>query len=463
MFKCAFCGYESLSEKARFCSDCGPDSPAISWLTSDVDQTEKITLYTSLISEYFFDGHTTGDLQKFSIRMRERFKISYQTHAGIISKLTEEKNLIDHLSMFRFEFNENVTDAYAGHDTFLDFRYTNLSENDSFKVSLLWDDPETKDKIDFRAETKSFVKPQVSLTIAGPLVFDRIGIKEISDLKITITDQYGESANFRSEPFRFKVTNQEKHVTNNISTHNQISIEGRGVVDATGMGADKIGLLPDVSDQPRWKQLGFSYVAAGIKLSTAGGLTATGIPVEAQQNDDKQSPKTSADCPPLSVYVPSTQQYSRLTQVNDLSEQLQDVKLGSNHWHFLIEGSKNVFKLLIRNLIINNQNFTAIRTTSSSDLESPKDLATILCYLAPDSLFELDGLDELFTSKYNVAELLFPVLADFQLDILIGEGPDARAVKLDVAPFYSIFYCKDINKIPVSFLNLFHCCLTLDE
>ncbi|TRZ76618.1 MAG: hypothetical protein D4R94_04570 [Chitinophagaceae bacterium] len=463
MLKCLFCGTENPNEKARFCSDCGPDNPAISWLPSDVDQTEKVTLYTSIISEYYFDDHTAGDLQKFSVRMRERFKISYQTHSGIISKLSQEKNVIDHFSKFRFEFNENVTDAYAGHDTFLDFRYTNLSENDSFKVSLFWDDPETKDKIDFRAETKSFVKPLVSLTIAGPLVFDRIGLKEISDLKITITDQFGESASFRSEPFRFKVTNQEKHVTNNISTHNQISIEGRGVVDATGMGAEKIGVQPVVSDQPRWKQLGFSYVATGNKQSMVGGLTATGVPAVAQKNDDKQSPKTSVDCPPISLYVPSTQQYSRLTRVTDIAEQLQDVRLGSNYWHFLIGGSKNVFKLLIRDLIIKNQNFTAIRTTSSSALESPKDVAAILCSLEQNSLFELDGLDELFASHFVAAELLYPVLADFKLDITIGEEPYTRPIKLDLLPFYSIFYCKDINKIPVSFMNLFHCCLTLEE
>ena len=183
MFKCLYCGLENPSEKARFCSECGPDGPA-----------------------------------------------------------------------------KDVIDAYAGHDTFLNFRYTNLSEDDLFKVALLWDDPNTSDRIDLKAETKSFIKPKSSVSIGASAIFDRIGIKELSDLQITVSDQFGESANFRVEPFGFKVGNHDQKITQNISTHNQISIEGRGVVDASGMGKETPSPQIEKSTQPKWRELSFSYV-----------------------------------------------------------------------------------------------------------------------------------------------------------------------------------------------------------
>ena len=221
MYKCLFCGMENPSEKARFCTECGPESPSLSWSQSEVDCGDKVDHYASIFSEFYFDTHSEIEIEKFSLRLRERFKISYGTHSKVLARFSTQKKIISHFSNFRFEFNENVTDAFAGHDTFLDFRYTNLSEDDAFKVSILWDDPETTDRVDLRTETKSFVKPLSSLTFGGSAVFDRIGIKEISDLQITITDRLGESAKFRAESFRFKVANHKQRITNNISTHNQ--------------------------------------------------------------------------------------------------------------------------------------------------------------------------------------------------------------------------------------------------
>jgi hypothetical protein len=111
-----------------------------------------------------------------------------------------------------------------------------------------------------RAETKSFVKPLASVTVGGATIFNRIGIKEISNLQVTITDQFGEKANFRVEPFRFKVGNPEQRITHNISTHNQISIEGRGVVDASGMGTNNSAAQLGANNQLHWKELNFIYL-----------------------------------------------------------------------------------------------------------------------------------------------------------------------------------------------------------
>jgi hypothetical protein len=266
MFTCLFCGLSNPSEKARFCNECGPNSPSKDWLPDDIDQPEKATQYVSMLSEFYFDAQDASEVEKFSIRLRQRLKISFDTHQSVLEKLAQQKKSIEHLANFRFEFNENVLDAYAGHDTFLNFRYTNLSEEDLFKVSLFWDDPTTSDRIDLKAETKSFVKPLTSVTIGASAIFDRIGIKELTDLQITITDQFGESAKFRAEPFSFKVGNHAQQITQHISTHNQISIEGRGVVDASGLGVSKSKNEIAQDLEPNWKLLHCAYILDHSKL-----------------------------------------------------------------------------------------------------------------------------------------------------------------------------------------------------
>jgi len=257
MFSCFFCGLKSQSENA--CSKCGPDSPANNWKSEEVDKTAQVEQYFSILGDLYFDNHSVTEVENLSLRRREKLKISYDTHISILAEFTKQKKSIAHLSKFRFEFNENVTDAYAGHDTFLEFRISNLSDDESLKVSLFWDDPETVDRIELQAESKKFIKPNSTVSINCTSVFDRIGIKEISDLQVTVADEYGEKASFKVEPFRFKVGNPDQRVTNNYSTHNQISIEGRGVIDASGMGANQSSLSGNLTDQKLWKELFVQY------------------------------------------------------------------------------------------------------------------------------------------------------------------------------------------------------------
>lgn len=275
MYKCVFCGLENPSEKARFCVECGPEGPASDWTTDEIDQSYKVEQYASILSDFYFEAHSNDEVESFSLRIRERLKISHDTHIRVLAEFAKQKRAVAHLSNFKFEFNQNVTDAYAGHDTFLNFRYTNLSDVDLFKVNLLWDDPDTEDRVDLRAETKSFIKPRSSITIGGSVIFDRIGIKEISDLLITISDQFGDKAVFRSESFRFKVSNHDQRLTQNISTHNQISIEGRGVVDASGMGTERHVVHAKDDAEPRWQELTFSYIPQAereLKVESIGRL-----------------------------------------------------------------------------------------------------------------------------------------------------------------------------------------------
>ena len=73
-----------------------------------------------------------------------------------------------------------------------------------------------------------------------------------------------------------------------------------------------------------------------------------------------------------------------------------------------------------------------LRQTSGPVLERPGDLAALLTNLEPnDVLF----IDEIHRLSPVVEEILYPALEDFQIDIMIGEGPAARSVKLDLPPF----------------------------
>src|SRR4029077_20311426 len=82
--------------------------------------------------------------------------------------------------------------------------------------------------------------------------------------------------------------------------------------------------------------------------------------------------------------------------------------------------------------IIANELGVNLRSTSGPVLEKPKDLAAILTNLEKnDVLF----IDEIHRLSPVVEEILYPALEDYQIDIMIGEGPAARSVKLDLPPF----------------------------
>ena len=73
-----------------------------------------------------------------------------------------------------------------------------------------------------------------------------------------------------------------------------------------------------------------------------------------------------------------------------------------------------------------------IRTTSGPAIERPGDLAAILSALEPgDVLF----IDEIHRLPRVVEEVLYPAMEDFCLDIVIGKGPEARSIRIDLPPF----------------------------
>ena len=99
--------------------------------------------------------------------------------------------------------------------------------------------------------------------------------------------------------------------------------------------------------------------------------------------------------------------------------------------HVLLYGPPGLGKTTLSNIISNEMN-SNIKITSGQAIEKPGDLAALLTNL---SEFDVLFIDEIHRLNKSVEEILYPALEDYTLDIIIGKGPSARSIRLDLPKF----------------------------
>lgn len=143
-------------------------------------------------------------------------------------------------------------------------------------------------------------------------------------------------------------------------------------------------------------------------------------------DEDEEINETSLRPKTLNEYIGQTKVKENMKVYIEAAK-----KRGEPLDHVLLYGPPGLGKTTLSNIIANEMN-SNIRITSGPAIEKPGDLAALLTNLSEnDVLF----IDEIHRMNKSVEEILYPALEDYSLDIIIGKGPSARSIRLDLPKF----------------------------
>jgi len=144
------------------------------------------------------------------------------------------------------------------------------------------------------------------------------------------------------------------------------------------------------------------------------------------QNNEEETQEFSLRPKTLKEYIGQTKVKENMKVYIEAAK-----KRGEPLDHVLLYGPPGLGKTTLANIIATEMN-SNIRITSGPAIEKPGDLAALLTNLSPnDVLF----IDEIHRLNRSVEEILYPALEDYNLDIIIGKGPSARSIRLDLPKF----------------------------
>src|SRR5512138_4032572 len=147
--------------------------------------------------------------------------------------------------------------------------------------------------------------------------------------------------------------------------------------------------------------------------------------VEANATDEELFMETSLRPRSLEEYVGQEKAKGNLRVFIDATRKRQEALD-----HVLLYGPPGLGKTTLATIIANEMNVD-IRTTSGPVIEKRGDLAAILTNLKPNDVLFIDEIHRLHPA---IEEILYPAMEDFYIDIMIGEGPGARSIKMPLPP-----------------------------